>query len=57
MSKVLQDAVAMTKRPIKIIYAKETENESLPAGGINIDDLISTKGEFLKNILLLLTSW
>lgn len=47
MSGVLQNAVAMTKKTIRIIYAKETESDSLPADGINLAELISTKG--LKN--------
>lgn len=44
MSKVIQEAVALTKRPIKIIYAKSVESELLPAGGIDLNELISTKG-------------
>lgn len=46
MSSVLQEAVEMTKQPIRIVYAKEVESEALPAGGIDLDELISTKGEF-----------
>lgn len=44
MSKVLQEAVKLAKKPIKIIYAKSTESEALPAGGIALNELISTKG-------------
>lgn len=44
-AKVLQEAVALTKRPIKIIYAKLTESESLPAGGIDLNELSSTNGK------------
>lgn len=53
MSNVLQQAVAMTKRQITIIYAKEKENESLPKGGIDINDLITTKGRKTKNSFMI----
>lgn len=55
MSTVLQQAVAKTKRDIKIVYAREAEGEALPAGGINLDELISTKGE--KSFLLMVNSY
>jgi hypothetical protein len=45
MSSVLQEAVQMTKRPIRIIYVKETQAESIPAGGVDFNELISTQGE------------
>lgn len=44
MSSVLQRAIAMTKQPIKVIYTREQENDAIPADGIKIDDLLSTKG-------------
>lgn len=43
MSKVLQAAVALTKLPIKIVYAKSIDSEILPAGGIDINELINPK--------------
>lgn len=46
MSGVIQQAVELTKRPIKIVYAKETQNDSLPAGAIDLNDIIKTEGEF-----------
>jgi hypothetical protein len=44
MSPILQQAVAMTKRSIKIVYAKDP-SEAMPSGGIDLAELISTKGE------------
>lgn len=61
MSGVLQQAVAMTNRPIKIVYARETENESLPADGIDLEALTSTKGEIIcrRNcqLVVIASSW
>lgn len=54
MSGVLNEAVAMTKRPIRIVYVKENRDEALPAGGINLQDLISTDGENLLGHKLIL---
>lgn len=48
MSKVLQEAVVIANRPIKIVYAKATEAESLPIGGIDLNELISTQGDIDK---------
>lgn len=45
MSKVLEEAVALTNRTIRIVYAKTIESESLPSGGIDLNELTSTKGE------------
>lgn len=58
MAKTLQQAVELTKRPIKTIYVKGTEVESLPAGGIDLQDLITTTGEkfFPFRWLMVLTS-
>lgn len=50
MSGILAEAVAMAKRPIKIVYVKETQAESLPAGGIDLEDLISTDGEKIDEL-------
>lgn len=44
-SAVLQEAVALTKRPVRVIYVKESDSESLPAGGIDFNELISTDGK------------
>ncbi|CRK97641.1 CLUMA_CG011026, isoform A [Clunio marinus] len=44
MSNVLRQAVAMTKKPIRVVYCKETESEALPVDGVNFNDLISTEG-------------
>jgi hypothetical protein len=46
MSTVLQEAVKMAKKPIRIIYVKETQAEAIPADGIDFNELISTQGEF-----------
>lgn len=48
MSKVLEDAVALTKRPIRIVYAKTAESELLPSGGIDLYELITTKSELVS---------
>lgn len=50
MSKVLQESVRMAKISIKIIYIKETQAESIPADGIDFNELISTQGEFDRNL-------
>lgn len=39
MSKTLEDAVEITKKSIKVVYVKESENESIPSGGINFKEL------------------
>lgn len=41
---ILQTAVAQTKKPIKIISIKTSEDQSLPADAINFYELIRTKG-------------
>lgn len=43
-SSVLQEAVALTKRPIRVVYVKENAAESYPTGGIDFNGLISTDG-------------
>ncbi|XP_037036735.1 probable 4-coumarate--CoA ligase 1 [Bradysia coprophila] len=49
---VLQTAIAQTKKPIKIISIKTTEDQSLPADAINFYELIRTKdvnfGDLIK---------
>jgi hypothetical protein len=39
MSKTFEDAVELTKRPIKVVYVKESESESIPRGGIDFKEL------------------
>lgn len=39
MSKTFEEAVELTKRPIKVIYVEESENESIPRGGIDFKEL------------------
>lgn len=45
MSQILEAAVADTKRSIKIIYLKESESEPLPAGGVNLNEMIDINGK------------
>lgn len=47
MSSVLQEAVKMAKRAIRIIYVKETQAEAIPAEGVDFSELISTQGKEL----------
>lgn len=47
---ILQAAVAQTKKPIKIISIKTSENQSLPADAINFYELIRTKGLYFESI-------
>lgn len=47
-SSVLQEAVRLTKKSIKIVYVKETEGEAIPADGIDFNELVSTKGEIKR---------
>lgn len=56
-SAVLEEAVALAKRPIRVIYVKETESESFPAGGIDFNELISTdgKGNWLRRGISLIS--
>lgn len=47
-SSTIQEAIELCKRPIKVVYVKEKEAESLPVGGIDFNELISLDGE--KNL-------
>jgi acyl-CoA synthetase (AMP-forming)/AMP-acid ligase II len=49
MKDLLQRAVEMTKRPIKIVYIK-LGNEVIPEGGINFHELIDRKGVDLSSL-------
>lgn len=51
MSPILRKAVEMTNRPIRIVYVKMTESESLPNDGIDFNELVSTKG-WMEQFLL-----
>jgi hypothetical protein len=44
MSKTLEDAIALTKKPIKAVYVKENESEGLPSGGINFSEISEVTG-------------
>jgi 4-coumarate--CoA ligase len=45
MSPILEKSVAMTGRPIKIIYVKEAPSSAIPTNGIDFGELVETKGE------------
>lgn len=45
MSDILKKAIDVIQRPIKIVYVKEVESESLPSNGIDINELVNPKGE------------
>ena len=45
MSPILQKSVEMSKKPINIVYIKETPTSAIPANGIDLCELIDTKGE------------
>lgn len=47
MSKVLENAVAMTKENIKIIYVKYLPDDLIPEGGVNYADLLDSSGKIL----------
>lgn len=49
-SSTLEEAVKLAKRPIKIVYVRETQGEALPAGGIDFNELISTDGVDLASL-------
>lgn len=41
MSKTLENAIALTKRTIRIVWVKTSQSESLPEGGIDFLELIA----------------
>lgn len=45
MSSVLQEAIKMTKRPVRTIYVKETQTEAIPADGVDFTQLINIQGK------------
>jgi len=51
MHKTFEKAVELAKRPIKIVYIKETQAESLPAGGIDFFELIETSSIDLNSLV------
>lgn len=48
-SSVLEEAVKLTKRPIRIVYIRSTPNESIPANGIAFEELIRLDGRAKKH--------
>lgn len=50
MSKTFEDAVLLSKKPIKIVYVKENENESIPSDGINFSELSEVAGVDLSDL-------
>lgn len=50
MSKVLQQAADLIERPVKIVYAKLNGSESLPSGGIDLNELTSLQGIDLTSL-------
>lgn len=38
-SKTLEDAVEISKKPIKVVYVKEGESDSIPRNGIDFKEL------------------
>ena len=49
MSSTLQEAVKLTKTPIRIIYVKETQAEAIPADGVDFNELVNTQGKKCAN--------
>ncbi|CRK98690.1 CLUMA_CG012130, isoform A [Clunio marinus] len=50
LSDVVERAVSLTKRTIKIVYVKDKENNSLPAGGIDFNELLDSRGIDLNGL-------
>lgn len=46
MSPILEKSVEMTGKAIKIVYVKETPSSSIPASGIDFNELVETKGKW-----------
>ena len=51
MSPILEKAVEMAGKPIKIVYVKHMPDSAIPNGGIDFFELVETKGKFLRNYL------
>lgn len=45
MSKLFEKITELIPRPIKIVYVKMVESESLPASGIDMNELINPKSK------------
>lgn len=45
MSPILEKSVEMTGKAIKIVYVKESPSSSIPASGIDFNELVETKGK------------
>ncbi|KAG5680265.1 hypothetical protein PVAND_009784 [Polypedilum vanderplanki] len=50
MSPILKKSVEMTKKPIKIVYVKETPDAKIPANGIDFCELIDSRGLDLSSL-------
>jgi basic membrane lipoprotein Med (substrate-binding protein (PBP1-ABC) superfamily) len=46
MSAVLEKAVENSKKPIKIVYIKQSQSDALPRERINFHELIETNGRY-----------
>lgn len=46
MNKIIERAVELTKRKIKLVYLKETSDEMIPSSGIYFNGLMDSYGEF-----------
>lgn len=57
MSSVLLQAVKLSGRPIRIVYAKASVDDSLPADGINLDELTTAKGDNDENYFDKILNW
>lgn len=57
MSGILQQAVKLSGRPIRIIYAKDSADDSIPADGINLEELTNSKGDNDENYFDKIQNW
>lgn len=44
--KLLEEAVKLSKRKIRIVYLKESSDEEIPSGGLDFVDLLDPNGLF-----------
>ena len=47
MHKQLEEAVSISKKNIKLVYLKDSQEELIPSMGINFNDLVNTSGKLL----------
>lgn len=57
MSSILQQAVKLSGRPIRIAYAKDSADDSIPADGINLEELTNSKGDNDENYFDKILNW